>query len=491
MDAILFWNAVALECNRFDHTGVTAARNQRGPTLSSRALAIIHIAMHDAYVLARRGMGSPPAANDAYLPVGNRPAYSHDGSATTYVTASATAAAASVALLDLYPTQSGRINDAFAAFSTAGADAAGHRFGEEIGRAVLRLRADDGAAAANAAHMDSASYGAHREDPLNRGQGFLGVRYGSVRPFAVSRWHEQAAYPAIDGPEYLADHREVRTKGAHVGYADLDRSPTETLIGIYWAYDGVKEIGTPPRQYNQVVRTISERVGLTEEQNARLFLLVNLAMADAGVHAWFWKYHYDLWRPVVGMREFDRAMGPAGVAGGVALDADCDPFWRPLGAPKTNCPDEKVRSFTPPFPAYPSGHATFGAAAFHVARRYLASVSKATIAPDGSDDVAFDFVSDEMNGSAIDPDDTVRTRHLRHFDGLHQAIYENSVSRIYLGVHWRFDGTGAQDALGAVKATDKVGGVPLRIAIADDIIDRADLGPSGADVRPPAFDATP
>jgi vanadium chloroperoxidase len=189
MDAILFWNAVALECNRFDHTGVVAARNQRGPTLSSRALAIVHIAMHDAYVLARRGLGSPPAANDVYIPTGVRPAYSHDGSSTTYVVASAVASAAAVTLLDLFPAQSDRINDAFAAFAVMGADAAGHRFGGEVGRAVLNLRADDGASAANAAHMDSAAYGAHREDPLNRGQGFLGVRYGFVRPFAITQWH--------------------------------------------------------------------------------------------------------------------------------------------------------------------------------------------------------------------------------------------------------------------------------------------------------------
>ena len=48
-DPILFWNEVAMEANRLDHTGAMEAENQRGPTLSSRALAIIHLAMHDAY----------------------------------------------------------------------------------------------------------------------------------------------------------------------------------------------------------------------------------------------------------------------------------------------------------------------------------------------------------------------------------------------------------------------------------------------------------
>ncbi|MHC9419807.1 vanadium-dependent haloperoxidase [Sphingomonas citri] len=495
MDSVLYWNAVALECNRFDHTGVMAARNQRGPTLSSRALAIVHIAMHDAYVLARRGLGSPPAANDVYIPNSERPAYSHPGGSTAHVVGSAVAGAASVTLLDLFPAQSDRINDAFAAFSGMGADAAGHRFGSEVGRAILRLRANDGVAGANAAHMDSAAYGSHREDPLNRGQGFLGVRYGFVRPFAITKWHKLAKYPEVGGAQYLADHREVRDKGAHVGYKELSRTPEETLIGVYWAYDGVKEIGTPPREYNQIVRKISEGKSLTEEQNARLFLLVNVCMADAGIEAWFWKYHFDLWRPIIGIREIDHHMGPAAIpassAGTSHLSGDCDPFWHPLGAPKTNCPEEAIRSFTPPFPAYPSGHATFGAAAFHSARIYLSGIGKGNLAEDGTDDVSFDFVSDEMNGSSIDPDNTIRARHLRHFDGLHQAIYENSISRIFLGVHWRFDGTSARDAVAAVTATDQIGGVTLGVAIANDIASQTNLAPSPASVRPPAFDATP
>src|SRR5690349_14113236 len=48
-DYVMLWDAVALELNRRDHTGKMNARNQRGPTRSSRALAIVHIAMHDAF----------------------------------------------------------------------------------------------------------------------------------------------------------------------------------------------------------------------------------------------------------------------------------------------------------------------------------------------------------------------------------------------------------------------------------------------------------
>jgi hypothetical protein len=47
-DSILFWNAVALEANRVSHSD-PAKGEQTGPTLSSRALAIVHLAMYDAY----------------------------------------------------------------------------------------------------------------------------------------------------------------------------------------------------------------------------------------------------------------------------------------------------------------------------------------------------------------------------------------------------------------------------------------------------------
>ena len=46
MDAILYWNNVSLEANRISHTN--SKDEQTGTTLSSRALAIVHLAMYDA-----------------------------------------------------------------------------------------------------------------------------------------------------------------------------------------------------------------------------------------------------------------------------------------------------------------------------------------------------------------------------------------------------------------------------------------------------------
>ena len=499
-DPILYWNHVALECNRLDHTGAAhPQRHQRGPTLSSRALAMAHIAMHDAFVLARAGLGSPVAGNDAYLPSARRPAFgAAPGSNTARYAAVSVASATSTTLLHLYPGQSALINDQFEKFCAQwGADSAAHRFGRAVGLAVVDLRKDDGANpdpdTAVADYVESPAAGRHREDPLNGAQGFLGPRYGLVRPFAVTVFHPLAKYPAVGSASYLADLIEVAGKGAHAAAPGVNRTPDETVQGIYWAYDGPEKIGTPPRQYNQILRGIAVDKGLSTEQMARLFLLANLAMGDAGVLAWFYKYHYDLWRPVVGIREHDAGMGPGTLSGTSPLAMHCDPFWRPLGAPRTNTANAPVPTFTPPFPAYPSGHATFGAASMHAARLYLQSIGKATIAADGTDDVAFQFVSDELNGSSIDADGNVRPRHLRRFPGLHQAIYENSVSRVYLGVHWRFDGTTGHSAVEmlANAPVDKQGGVALGLAIAQDLFSQANLRPSPPAVQAPGFTATP
>ena len=87
-------------------------------------------------------------------------------------------------------------------------------------------------------------------------------------------------------------------------------------------------------------------------------------------------------------------------------------------------------NFTPPFPAYPSGHAGFGGALFQMLRNVY-----------GRDDIPFTFVSDELNGVTVDNEGVVRPLLPRSFTSLSQAEEENGQSRIYLGIHWSFDKT--------------------------------------------------
>src|SRR5262249_48876855 len=138
------------------------------------------------------------------------------------------------------------------------------------------------------------------------------------------------------------------------------------------------------------------------------------------------KYYYQYWRPVTGIREADVGTGPTGLGDGNRATV-ADPTFRPLGAPASNLTG---KDFTPPFPSYPSGHAGFGGALFEVLREFY-----------GRDDIAFTFISDELNGITVGSDGQTRPLQPRSFTSLSQAEDENGQSRIYLGIHWSFDKT--------------------------------------------------
>ena len=474
MDPILYWNDVALEANRVSHTN--GKGEQTGPTRSSRALAIVHLAMYDAFV------GASQSALAPYL-TPTPPAGSSEDAAV--------AAAAHATLSSLFPSQKPFFDLKHAQAGLSGADLQeGHQFGLAVAENILNDRKDD-PGAGDDGYASSMAYGAHRPDPDDPGQGYHAPFYGAgSKGFAISARHELAEPPQPpNDPDYISALQEVRGQGiapelmGTVPAGLAPRTANQTVRGVYWAYDGASGLGTPPRLYNQIVREVAMKepnpntgIPNTAEQNARLFALVNVAMADAGILAWDQKYIHDLWRPVVGIREHDTSMGPAG-GGKNNIDDNCDPFWLPLGAPSTNSTGKK--NATPPFPAYPSGHATFGAAAFQITRLFYGVDRDST-----QDDLFKDqngndgaFVSDELNGVNKDNNGTVRPRHARSFrDGLWRMIIQNGRSRVDLGVHWVFDAfavdangqpdLGKQDAQGL-----RFGGVPLGLMIAEDIFD--------------------
>jgi vanadium chloroperoxidase len=459
IDPILYWNDVALEANRVSHTD--GRGEQTGPPLSARALAIVHLAMYDAFA----GASGNPADLPPYLSGLPDPA---PGASV----AAAVAAAAHETLSELFPGQSSFFDQKRAdAGLTDPGRAEGEEFGHAVAHAILADRQGDPDAGA-AGHQFSDARGDHRPDPDNPGQGIHAPFFGArCKGFAITARHELDPPPQPDTRPYIRALREVRAKGVApqlMGTVDpaRRRAVDETAVGVYWAYDGAAGLGTPPRLYNQIVREIATRREPlnTPAENARLFALVNVAMADAGVLSWDQKFIHDLWRPVLGIREHDPSMGPGATIGDDDLDDDCQSDWLPLGAPSTNT---TKRNFTPPFPAYPSGHATFGAAALHMARLFYG------VAPGdhGADDL-FDgltFVSEELNGVNLDRNGTVRPRHVRRFsDGLWQMIEENGRSRVYLGVHWVFDAF-AVTAANRADLSKNVGGVPLGLTVAEDI----------------------
>ncbi len=464
MDPILFWNEVALEANRVSFTN--DAKEQPGPTLSSRALAIVHLAIYDAFA-GVHGFPTTPVALPKYNTLLTAPTL-EAGANKDDNAAVAVAAAAHATLSKLYPSQKAffiaKHNEAnLSKVKTKN----GQDFGKLVAKTLLAERSIDGNASDDG-YSISVQQGAHRSDPDNPGQPFHGAFYGALtRTFAVKKRHQILAPHSVGSVPYNKSFDQVAGKGIAPGLmgtvpASIDkRTADQTIMGIFWAYDGAQKIGTPPRLYNQIIRAIAAAQKTTPAENARLFALVNAAMGDAGILAWTEKYRYEFWRPVVGIRE----------------DPDRpDSGWLPLGAPSSN-PDkdclqmgvkptqnDSVKNSTPPFPAYPSGHATFGAAVFTIAELYFKDIRKGVHVATG-----LKFVSDELDGKSTDNRGAIRPRIERTFaGGFDQMIKENGLSRIYLGVHWSFDAF-ALDDNDDPDLNQNIGGVPLGINIAKDI----------------------
>jgi hypothetical protein len=303
--------------------------------------------------------------------------------------------------------------------------------GKQAAAAILALRKNDGSNKADPS-MDGewhVSYEPYhwRQDPISRGPIALGAYWGHVKPFVLTSASQFRVPPPppMNSPAYTAAFNEVKSLGGDGAHTPTQRTEEQTQIGIFWAYDGVPTLCAPPRLYNQIATEISIDMSHVMEL-LRLYTLLNVSMADAGVAAWESKFYYDVWRPVTGIREADEGTGPTSAGDGNPLTTGDPDFW-PLGAPASNLTGP---NFTPPFPAYPSGHATFGGAVFQTLRKVYQT-----------DKIAFTFISDELNGETLDNHGQARPLIPRSFKTFSQAEEENGQSRIYLGIHWAFDKT--------------------------------------------------
>jgi len=448
---VLFWHDVLLDSIGIDLTfdpglGFTPA-DQVGPTRASRAMAITQIAVFDA-------LNSFQEKYNAYSPaIAPAPKGASEDAAIAY--------AAHNALTALFPDQTPRLaqllaDDLSSIVASNKQLAKGRTVGEAAASAILSARMADnsysfaaepsfggGGVLANGAAITSSGHGVNdgtpgvlqwSPDPLTPNPSTpsglnelaLGARWGNVTPFALASG-DQFRVPPPPAPgtaAFAAAHAEVAAIGGSP--ANLNTASTSTaatrFIGNYWGYDAVPRLGTPPRLYGQIVAQIVRDQKVTQPVDlARLLARTHIAQADSGVAAWDSKYFYNYWRPVTAVRIED----------GIAATAT-DPAWDPVGVSVINT-TAAIRA-TPPFPAYPSGHATFGAATFEVLR-------------DKFGDIPFTFVSEEYDGQGVDPFGTPRPLAPVRFNSLTAAQIENGISRVYNGVHWQYDNTEGQ-ALG-------------------------------------------
>jgi len=368
-DVVIDWNEAALESIR---------ESNSSPPAASRNLAILHVAIYDA-------VNGVQPTHESYLV---EPNAMHGASSEA-----AAVVAAHDALAVLYP---GRLatfdalrDHYFASLPANEARSAGAAWGAQVAAAVIAARADDGSTA-------TASWPGSDEPGLWRPTISFGglIRpallplWGQVRPFGLESGDQfrPHAPPSLTSPQYAADVEQVRLLGRLDSAA---RTPEQTQIALFWGYGPGSS--TPAGHWNQITQTIARQQNNSLAENARLFALLNMAMADAAIVSWDCKYTFQLWRPITAIQLADTDGNPRTAA---------DPSWLPLLP-------------TPPFPEYTSGHSTFsGAAAMVLAVFYR------------RDRVVFDAVSDDLPGVT------------RSYQGFWDAALESGMSRIYGGIHF-------------------------------------------------------
>jgi hypothetical protein len=163
--------------------------------------------------------------------------------------------------------------------------------------------------------------------------------WGNVTPFALRRSSQFRADPPLDvrSRRYAADFNEVKRLGGDGVTTPHARTPEQTEIGLFW-------LESSPLAWNRLARSVSARRGLDRWENARLFGLLNIALADGYIGSWEGKYFYNFWRPVTAIQNADTDGNP---------DTRADPTWTPL-------------QLTYPMPDHDSAHSVEGGAAAEV-----------------------------------------------------------------------------------------------------------------------------
>ena len=381
--AVVAWNTTATSATA--ECGITPNGN---PLAESRLYAMTQLAVYEAVTALHRGRGGTAFTEAAVA------AAAHD-TLVPGLTALAPGCVGIAAVETAYTA-------ALQAISDGPAKSAGVGAGQAAAADVAQQRSADGVTATftwqDQNYPQGTRPGEWRFTPQGPGEPDVNFAFapswGTVKPFILrnSNQFNPAKPYGLTSKKYAADVNEVRSLGALTGST---RTPDQTQIALFW-------VGSSPYQWNNIARNLLTDNRLDAVATAKLFAVMNMAMADGYISSFATKYRYDFWRPVTAIRLADTDGNPATTA---------DPGWYPLVS-------------TPPIPDYDSAHAVEGAAA--------ATVLEGFLGRRGSD---FSVCSLTLTDPAQQCGGTAEV--LRHFGSPTQAAAENGLSRIYIGFHFR------------------------------------------------------
>ena len=379
---VIHWNRIANEIFPVDI----------GPVIDSRAMAILHAAIHDAvngierrYDFYTVALSSPGASLDA-----------------------AVASAARDVMLALTPNQRPRIEQEYAAALAEVRDGPaknqGVLLGQQAARANLDRRAGDGIVPGpwppqqgpitEPVYVPTGKPGDYDFTPPfdapPLGPVALFPGWGRLDPFVID-----LARHRLRGPEPLRSRRyasDVNFLKAYGRRDDSARTPDQTNTAFFWF--------EPFAIWNDIATTVLEREHASPWRSARILALMNFAVADAGIACFDAKYHFRFWRPSTAIRRATEDDND---------ETDADPKWLPL---LWTPPGEPLLFLIPPIPDYPSAAAMTSAAAAEVLTTHLGA------------SVSFAVTSVTLPGAP------------RHFSSFSHAAREAGMSRVFGGIHF-------------------------------------------------------
>jgi hypothetical protein len=381
-DPVIRWNANA-------GTAATKAciAPLDDPFHESHAYAIMHIAIHDAL----------NAIDRKYKP------HTFDKKAEPGTSTDAAAASAArdvlVAVIGQLPSELAKkecidagvasaeasYTEALAAIPDSPAKTQGIALGKASAAAILAARAKDNSMAGPFLNKDcpKAEAGKYQCTP---GFPFVAFeKWADVTPFVLQDKEQFRPGPpyTMTDKAYTTDLDEVKSLGGDGTKTPSKRTDDQTQIALFWWESS-------PLKWSRIARTVATEKGFDPWQNARLFALLNMALADGYVAMSASKNHYNSWRPVTAIQT-------------------TDPTWTPLRP-------------TPPNHDYPSGHSIEGGVGAEVLKQVF-----------GTDQVVFKGCGAVLPAGNCDDPKPI----LRSYTSFTQAADENAYSRILIGFHFR------------------------------------------------------
>jgi hypothetical protein len=280
---------------------------------------------------------------------------------------------------------------------------AGIKLGKETAAAILNKRSNDrwDGEAEYTWHPMAPGVYAEFNEHSGTPEGFIfGSGWAKAQPFLLPKqdYFRSPPPPEINSDAYTKAFNEVKEVGR---FESETRTEDQTHLAMWWK-DFVEN------SHNRLARNLVEVENLNLWDASRTFALMNMTIYDAYVNVFDNKFHYNHWRPYTAIRWAGNDGNP-----NTELDAE----WNNL------------HKHTYAFPSYPSAHGSASSAAMTVLSNTLNT----------GNEYKFTMTTEEVDKAGPFSEKLKMNPPTRSFNSFSEAGLEAAMSRVYLGIHFRYD----------------------------------------------------